>query len=270
LTRAYFTAATCAISFNKSLSVITPLLFFKRKIFNKIYSTLTSNINNKKELTIWNKQLGFSSLNNISKINNLKRNMIKLTPRIKSIIIGLLLSDGWLQQHYHWNPRLGFKQSINNFNYLWYIFNEMSYLCSNLPYKGKSIIRGKLFYNISFQTRQLKCLNEMFNLFYNKVNGINKKTIKYDLIHYIDYRAIANWIMGDGSKRKKGIILCTDSFSIKEVILLNHILIIKFNLNSTIQKEKKFYRIYISGKDLMVIKPYILPYFVDHFLYKIS
>jgi hypothetical protein len=146
----------------------------------------------------------------------------------------------------------------------------MSYLCSNLPYKGKSILRGKLFYNISFQTRQLECLSEIFNLFYINVDGINKKTIKYDLIFNIDYRVIAHWIMGDGSKRKKGIILCTDSFSIKEVILLNHILIIKFNLQSTIQKEKNFYRIYINEKDLNKIKPYIFPYFVDHFLYKIS
>jgi len=45
--------------------------------------------------------------------------------------------------------------------------------------------------------------------------------------------------MGDGSKRNKGITLCTDNFNIEEVILLINILIIKFNINPTIHKEKK-------------------------------
>jgi len=38
-TRAYFTAATCAISFNKTLSVNTPLLFFNGILYKK-YSTM--------------------------------------------------------------------------------------------------------------------------------------------------------------------------------------------------------------------------------------
>ena len=37
-TRAYFTAATCAISFNKTLSVNTPPLFFNGNLCKK-YST---------------------------------------------------------------------------------------------------------------------------------------------------------------------------------------------------------------------------------------
>jgi hypothetical protein len=76
--------------------------------------------------------------------------------------------------------------------------------------------------------------------------------------------------MGDGSKRAKGLILCTDNFNLQDVVLLINILIIRFNINPTIQKEKDNFRIYINGKDLIKIRPYILPYFVDHFLYKIN
>jgi hypothetical protein len=76
--------------------------------------------------------------------------------------------------------------------------------------------------------------------------------------------------MGDGSKRKKGLILCTDNFSLQEVVLLVNILIIKFDINPTIQKKKNKYRIYINEKNLIKIKSFILPYFLDHFLYKIN
>ena len=50
------------------------------------------------------------------------------------------------------------------------------------------------------------------------------KTIKLDLFHYLDYVTLAHWIMGDGAKLGKGIILCTDSFSLTEVVLLMNIL----------------------------------------------
>ena len=76
--------------------------------------------------------------------------------------------------------------------------------------------------------------------------------------------------MGDGSKRNNGITLCTDSFSFKDVVNLINILNIKFNINSTIHMDKLKPRIYINKKELLKILPFIKPYFVDHFLYKIE
>jgi hypothetical protein len=76
--------------------------------------------------------------------------------------------------------------------------------------------------------------------------------------------------MGDGSKRAKGLVLCTDNFSLHEVVLLVNILIIKFDIKPTIQKEKDKFRIYLNEKSLIKIKPFILPFFVDHFIYKIN
>jgi hypothetical protein len=75
--------------------------------------------------------------------------------------------------------------------------------------------------------------------------------------------------MGDGSKRNNGITLCTDSFTLKEVIILMNILKIKFNIDTTIHKEKNYFRIYINKDNLNKIKPYIKPYFVKSMLYKI-
>jgi hypothetical protein len=49
--------------------------------------------------------------------------------------------------------------------------------------------RGKLFYALEFNTRQLKCFNEIYTLFYldSKI-----KIIKPELYDYLDYVAIAH------------------------------------------------------------------------------
>ena len=295
MTRAYFTAATCAISFNKTLSVNTPPLFFNGNIYKKFYTCTTEKANlvatYKAEcmaLTLWNKPLGLSSQNRKSKITNLERNVFQLTPRARSIIVGILLSDAWLNKNGHWNPRIGFKQSVKNFPYLWLVYSELAYLCSGSLYESKARLRGKTFYSWSFQTRQLPCLMEIFNLLYVKEKGNIIKTIKPDLFFYLDYIALAHLIQGDGSSRNKGVSLITHGFTLKEVILLFNILIIKFDIQPTIysyeitrdpaiyrgakpkQAKVEQHQIQINAKDLNKIKPKLLPYFSDHFLYKIN
>ena len=110
---------------------------------------------------------------------------------------------------------------------------------------------------------------EIFNLFYVHKNGKIIKTIKPDLFFYLDYIAIAHWIQGDGAKLNKGITLLTRHFTLQEVCLLINILIIKFDINPTIHKDRSNFRIHINRKDLNKIKPQLLPYFSKHFLYKI-
>jgi hypothetical protein len=75
--------------------------------------------------------------------------------------------------------------------------------------------------------------------------------------------------MGVGAKRNKGLTLCTESFTLKENILLINILYIKFNINSCLHKEKNKYRIYINNKELNKIKYLIKPFILESFLYKI-
>jgi hypothetical protein len=282
LTRAYFTAATCAISLFKILSIALNKYNYKFKVENTppqflINNTKNINLkqckdtvsnNNKGELIIWNHP-GNSFLRTQRGILTKQiRDNIFVTNYHKSIMIGLLLSDGWIQRRLLWNPRIALKQSIKNFEYLWSVFNILSVYCSSYPYSTKNIKRGKLFFSLEFQTRQLKSLNEIYNLFYFENNKI--KSITPELFHYIDYIAIAHWIMGDGAKRNKGIILCTDCFTIKEVVILMNILLIKFDIKSTIHYDNNYPRIYINKVELNKIKSQIKPYFVNRFLYKLN
>lgn len=76
--------------------------------------------------------------------------------------------------------------------------------------------------------------------------------------------------MGDGAKRNDGIILCTDGFTMREVVLLMNILKIRLGINTTIHKEKGRSRIYINGRELRKIKGLIDKYVIEHFKYKLN
>lgn len=199
-----------------------------------------------------------------------QRDLINLSIFNRSILIGILLSDGWLQKRKSWNPRVGIKQSIKHFFYIWYLFNQLGILCSNYPYisynYSRMAQRNKLFYSITCQTRQLKNLNILNELFYNEKQ---QKCIKLELFDYLNEIVLAHWIMGDGAKKNKGLTLCTDSFTLKENILLINMLYLKFNLICTLHKEKNCLRIYINRTELNKIKHLIQPFILKPFLYKI-
>ena len=273
-TRAYFTAATCAILLFIILSINTPSTSFPIKIKSRLLYNNTKE--NEKELIKFKNDTKYLISFNYNEfsiklrkgiLTKWERELILMNQIQRSIIIGLILGDAWIQKRGGWNPRVGFKQSIINFQYLWIVFVQLSSLCSGYPWLVKNIKRGKIFYSLEFQTRQLSCLNEIYTLFYL---GTNVKSIKPELYEYLDYVAIAHWIMCDGSKRNKGITICTDSFSFKEVVLLMNILKIKYDINTTIHLEKNKPRIYINRKELNKILSLIQPFFVKSFLYKLS
>ena len=73
----------------------------------------------------------------------------------------------------------------------------------------------------------MPCLTELHSLFYvNKV-----KVIPHNIYKLLTPIALAHWIMGDGRNGKGGLILCTDSFSLKDVVRLMNVLIIRYGLN---------------------------------------
>lgn len=105
-------------------------------------------------------------------------------------------------------------------------------------------------------------------MFYNDLI----KIIKIELFHYFNPIVLAHWICGDGKYYESGgLILCTDSFSLNEVILLINILIIKFELDCTIHLNKPgSYRIYIKKSSMNKLQELVSPHFVQSMLYKIN
>jgi len=191
-----------------------------------------------------------------------QREMIKLTPYLLGVVVGLLLSDGWL---YHSNSSsknatLGFKQSVSHFHYFWFTFSLLSHYCSTFPYFTTGARKGVKTTSVTFITRALPCFTELHPLYYgNKVKGIPANI--YELLTPV---ALAHWIMGDGSVKSKGLLLCTDSNTIQDVVRLMNVLTIRYDLKCTLHNSNPGqHRIYISRKSMpkliSIVKAHMAP-----------
>lgn len=78
--------------------------------------------------------------------------------------------------------------------------------------------------------------------------------------------------MGDGqAKHGGGLTLCTDCYSIQDVIRLLNVLLIRYRLVCSLhQPNKGSYRIYISKKSLRLLNTIVGPHMDNSMLYKIS
>lgn len=177
--------------------------------------------------------------------------MIVLPAYQRGVVIGgVLLSDGHLASTKpHENPRLEFKQSLKSSAYVL-----------------KNIRKDKVHFALCFYTRGLPCFNELRSLFYiNKV-----KIVPKDIYNLLTPVALAHLIMGDGVAKQSGLIICTDSYNIVDVVRLMNVLIIRYNLDCTIRFHTPTQpRIYIRQSSMPAIRELVKPYMAKSMLYKI-
>lgn len=76
--------------------------------------------------------------------------------------------------------------------------------------------------------------------------------------------------MGDGGFKSKGIFLCTDSYSIQDVVRLMNVLIIRYDLKCTLHKSNGGHRIYICIKSVRKVVEIVKPYFISSMYYKVG
>jgi hypothetical protein len=107
---------------------------------------------------------------------------------LESIIIGILISDGWLQINKAGNTRLFFKQSVDKIEYVLYVFYKLSHYCSSYPQIIKTKFNGKIFYGIFFTTRSFPCFTKFYEMFYN--NKI--KIVPLDLYNLLTYKSFCH------------------------------------------------------------------------------
>lgn len=195
--------------------------------------------------------------------------MIKLPNYQKSVIIGLLLSDGWLifSAKRSINARLGFKQSLHHVNYVWFVFNLLSHYCSSFPIPVISK-QEKLYHALAFFTRSLPCFTELHSMFYSTGVKVIPKNI-YELLTPV---ALAHMIMGDGTGSwGRGVILCTDSFTISDTIILMNVLMIRYGLNCTLHRQRENqYRIYIRKNSMEKLVTIVKKHMCPSMMYKLN
>lgn len=85
--------------------------------------------------------------------------------------------------------------------------------------------------------------------------------------------AFAHLIMGDGTFKSKGISICTDSYTIQDVVRLMNVLILRYELKCTLHHKtnnNKGYRIYISRNSVAKVVKIVLPYLIPSMYYKVG
>jgi hypothetical protein len=93
---------------------------------------------------------------------------------------------------------------------------------------------GTRFFGLELFTRSLSYFSKLNYLFYP--NGI--KVIPYNLYKLLTPLALAHMIMVDGSAKSYDLILCTNSYSIQDIILLMNVLLIHYRLECSIHFKR--------------------------------
>jgi hypothetical protein len=92
----------------------------------------------------------------------------------------------------------------------------------------------------------------------------------YDLLTPV---ALAHLIMGDGYYHpvNGGLLICTDSYSIKDVVKLMNVLVIRYNFTCSIRQHNKGqYRVSIHKQSIKSLATIVKPYMDPSFYYKIG
>ena len=96
------------------------------------------------------------------------------------------------------------------------------------------------------------------------------KVVPYNIYDLLTPVALAHLIMGDGGFKSKGIFICTDSYSIQDVVRIINVLIIRYDLKCTLHKSNENYRIYISRNSVHKVVKIIKPHLIPSMYYKIG
>lgn len=82
---------------------------------------------------------------------------------------------------------------------------------------------------------------------------------------------MAHLVIGDGVLHTPGIRLCTDSYSIVDVVRLINVLTVRYRLNCSLNYHRGIYpRIYISAHSIPLLRATILPFIHPSIYYKLG
>lgn len=200
-------------------------------------------------------------------------------------ITGNMLGDGSisLSKLNKGEGKYSMTMKVNSLNYLHHLneniysqfTNKKFYAYPNnlLPqHRGKEIIQ------YHFRTKTHPLFTALHSLWYewDKMGNNFVKIVPLNISEMLSEISLAYWIMDDdyfdSHGRTKTLLLCTDSFTKEECIILQSLLV-KLNIKSTLKVRDKVnnkYRIRISKTSMDRVISLVKPYMQIDFLYKLG
>ena len=190
----------------------------------------------------------------------------------REALVGLLLGDGNLQTESNGKTyRLRICQSEEHKEYVFHLYELFKNFTNSPPTLGKAVDRrtGKTYLSWSFSTTQHSCFRFYGQQFYDEKK---EKRIPKIIGRLLKPRSIAYWYMDDGAQkwknRSKGVRFCTDNFQRSQVESLAQVLQDKHQLKTTLQKQRRNYRIYVSSDSHELLKELLWDYLIPTMRYK--
>ena len=194
---------------------------------------------------------------------------LKLTPRQRQILVGLMLGDGCLERTGRGETfRLKVEQSAMHKPYVLHLYKEFRQWVLTPPRNRVLKTNGGKEGNWTFQTVSHSSLRFYGAQFYKE----GRKSVPKLIDHWLTPIGLAYWFMDDGSsksKDSKGVILNTQGFKKNEVELLTRVLVSKFSLEAQLRKQPEGYQIYVSGRSYERFIELVEPYIIEEMKYKL-
>ena len=184
-----------------------------------------------------------------------------LTKREKSIIVGSILGDGYLRiVPGRKNALFEINSSIKERFYINWKYKGLRRIVITPPRQRKG--NGtRIAYR--FSTRQHPDLTEIYQNFYR-----NRKKIIPEF--QLNPLITAVWFMDDGSKSYKTYYLNTQGFDYSSQEKLIGMLKKQYGIESSLNRDKIYYRIRIRTKSADRFKKIINPYVISTMRYKLG
>ncbi len=180
-----------------------------------------------------------------------------LTEEQKSILIGTLLGDGTMRKKK--NAHLEINHCYAQKVLVDWIFSKFENLVITEPKWRKGNGKREAY---RFATRSLPILTPFYDQFFPK----GKKIIPNNL--QLNPMIMAVWFMDDGCKSRSSIYLNTQQFSKIEQLELINILKDQFDIDSTLNKDKIYYRIRVRTQSVKKFIDIVKDFVLDDFKYK--
>ena len=179
----------------------------------------------------------------------------------KDIIIGTILGDGYLRiVRERKNAFLEVNHSFSEKDYVDWKYNHLKEFVKSVPKSRKG--NGKRV-AYRFYTRQMPDLTIFFQEFYDNKKKIIPSWLKLNPL------ILAVWFMDDGHKSYKTYYLNSQQFSLEHQKFLIKLLL-DLGIKSTLNKDKKYFRIRIKQESAQRFKNLISRFIIPKMKYKLG
>lgn len=161
-----------------------------------------------------------------------KNRLPDLDPFMKEVLVGVILSDGWIEKP-KVNARFRFEQTSKHIDLFFHLYVIFSAYCKSPPKLRDRFDKrtNKVYSSWLLYTVCDPAFTEIHSILYKEKKNIVPENIM------MGPASLAFLIMGDGWRHNKGVTIATNAFSIADNVLLIEALNSKFNLNCRMVKD---------------------------------